>query len=102
MAISYVLVKAEYQKLIDVITDDDLKKQKAQLALEKWVAFSEAADDVMDRPENSYQIMGRNFTFRSPQEARDLAKSAQAELEGYLGLGDGAGVTFVDYGGPQW
>lgn len=92
-------LEAEYQTLIDALTDT-MAKAKAAVALETWKGCLEASQTVSGRATQSYTIAGRTFTFRSPSEAVERAAMALAELESLLGTG--GGVSYMDLSGGRY
>ena len=86
-----------YRVKINSLTDS-FTQSKALVALDAFEAAETAYQEQVATTAASYTMTGRTVSKRSIEQSKAARDSARAELEGYIGTGDG-GVTFVDFGG---
>lgn len=88
---------ALYQVKIDALTDT-LQAGKAQIALDAWIVAEQAYQENIATTAQNYTGPGMTISKRALSSSRQARDGALADLEGYLGTGEG-GMSFVDFGG---
>ena len=90
-------LKAVYQTKIDEMTDA-FDKAKANVALVAWESAETTYQELLAASVTQYTAVGRTISKRAIAQAHQARDAARAELESYLGTGDGS-TTYVDNGG---